>query len=460
MQKKNKALNPEQIPELKKLRDTKAEIMKKSKQGRRSDIQTPEWVKYTDKAFQEKYETDGKKTLEMQDKMLFDEVASSDRIKPNELERAMEILVEGYKKVKAGSKEVKLSEILEATKHEQHTWKRKKRDALDEEIYSGNREEFFSRGETDLPSHAEMLEEYESGVPADKPTASDEANMEEGDALVGKEIEEDLDEDEVSRAPLTRKREEIQQEQDEMRGELSNYLNDISCRYLPGFRHYENYEVYSRKFPEKSVQDYIDDMNREATFEEYAEICKTSMRFYSRINPELRMEILEKTEGEPHKLEWVFNSDKFENKLKNDYENRLREMLEHKQVYKLVDCLEEFSDWVYPGDVFRKRSTGVHVPNEHNMVPFYKFVKQIDRPQPLNSHRMGPHDFLNPIKTTPGLAPQKSKPFRRTEKQYNKKYRNMHGSPLKRPRLFSTMIHRTAHMMSHPIAYLPFVVKK
>lgn len=40
-------------------------------------------------------------------------------------------------------------------------------------------------------------------------------------------------------------------------------------RYTVGFRHYENYNNYKKKFPGASMEDYANDMNSEMTFNEF-----------------------------------------------------------------------------------------------------------------------------------------------------------------------------------------------
>ena len=91
------------------------------------------------------------------------------------------------------------------------------------------------------------------------------------------------------------------------------------------------------------------------------------------------------------------------------------------------------------------------------MIPFPKFAKQIDKPQPLNSLKFGPTDFLNPIKVSPTEGRQYTLPMRRTRKMYNLKYRRMGGNPLSKPRFFSTFISKSLHIQNHPIGYFQFI---
>lgn len=94
------------------------------------------------------------------------------------------------------------------------------------------------------------------------------------------------------------------------------------------------------------------------------------------------------------------------------------------------------------------------------MIPFPKFSKQLDKPQPLNSLKFGPTDFLNPMKVTPTDGRQYSLPIRRTQKVFGKRYRRMGGNPLHKPRFYSTYIATSTHVQNYPIGYFSFIVPK
>jgi len=40
-------------------------------------------------------------------------------------------------------------------------------------------------------------------------------------------------------------------------------------RYTLGFRHYENYHNYVKQFPERTMDEYVNDVNSQITFNEY-----------------------------------------------------------------------------------------------------------------------------------------------------------------------------------------------
>lgn len=47
--------------------------------------------------------------------------------------------------------------------------------------------------------------------------------------------------------------------------EAIDFLEEQIGRYVPGYRHYESYQNYAVKYPERTLVDYINDMNREVT---------------------------------------------------------------------------------------------------------------------------------------------------------------------------------------------------
>uniref|UniRef100_A0A7S3N6F8 Uncharacterized protein n=1 Tax=Euplotes harpa TaxID=151035 RepID=A0A7S3N6F8_9SPIT len=207
------------------------------------------------------------------------------------------------------------------------------------------------------------------------------------------------------------------------------------------------------------MQDYVNDMYREATLEEFIEIYKSAFRFYSRINPEWRLEILTKTNGHPERIEWVLNSQDFESLLKSEYDAKLRHCLASRKVFTFIDCLEEYTDLMYYGDPLKVPSNSVHIPSETAMITFPKFVRQVDKPQPLNSLKFGPHDFLNPIKATLMDGPQYTPEIRKPIKPFRKKYRRMAGNAMRRNRYFSTLVGQVCHQLNHPLVYTSFVPK-
>jgi hypothetical protein len=49
-------------------------------------------------------------------------------------------------------------------------------------------------------------------------------------------------------------------------------------RYVLGWRQYENYQFYQKMHPKADISDYMNEMNRQVTFDEYLQIVKDYIR--------------------------------------------------------------------------------------------------------------------------------------------------------------------------------------
>ena len=58
--------------------------------------------------------------------------------------------------------------------------------------------------------------------------------------------------------------------------EWERQMNAIG-KYPPGFRHFENFVNYRVVFPDASIEDYMKEMNREVTYQEFLAIMKSSI---------------------------------------------------------------------------------------------------------------------------------------------------------------------------------------
>ena len=362
LQRNNKVLNLEEIPESKKLSEIKSMIIN-SKSGDHYDNSSLKWLRNTDKEFQETYGKRADDVLQAKSRLRSGEIRNLDKINIEELENAMTVLVEGYKRVMKGEKEVKLSEILKSVNLKTPNGRVELENSEVHQETQKIQEGYSTRSKHVMPTIESSRKDYENELAAEK-LESESDNPEQPDAAEQQPAEENEGKEEKE----TEGGKEAKSEEDALNKKISEeskaFYNDIAGRYVPGFRHYENYESYSLKFPEKNIQDYVNDMHREATFGEFCEIFKAAFRFYSRVNPNLRLEILKKTEGRPEVLEWVLDSEIFEDKLKSDYQHRLRTFLGLKKIYTFVDCLEEFTDLVYFGDPFTIPTHSVHIPSE------------------------------------------------------------------------------------------------
>jgi len=379
-----------------------------------------------------------------------------------EIEAAIKILLEGYKRVNHGEKEVKLSDVLksvsisppeyvieeekefdDADDLKDNTQESKKNDVIDRYVTkSKNKISSIEDAKVQVATIKKM-----SQVPGDPNVEEDEDDQEDGETVQGE-------------APQSIVSEELKEYQDKIMQETKDALEEQIGRYVPGFRHYENYESYEMKFPNRTIDDYYNDIYREVSFEEYLEISKTASRVMIRVIPELRIQALEITNNRPEALELIFESDEYEEKLRAKYAESIRKALEIKRLYHLIDCLEEHTDMMYYGDMSIDPKTSVHIPDHSYIVPFHKFVKQIDDPQSLESLTVGANDFLNPMKALPIAQPQPVMIYKATKQLFKSNMNRKQGMPLSKPRFFSTTVGGVLDQMEYPTHFEPFVVKK
>lgn len=285
----------------------------------------------------------------------------------------------------------------------------------------------------------------------------------EGDEEYDEEMEMEIEEEGDGRRQRREKPETIEDKvYKEMNQEAEDYFTSYTGRYVPGYRHYENYESYSLKYPERTIQDYVDDVNRECTFEEYFDISITALRYMLRLSPKVRMEVYELTEGNPERIEWILNSSELRDKYRDQYNTQLRKYYQVKNTFKLVDALEQYMEMMFPGDMTVEKFSrmGNHNYNSNDMISFQKFFSRHYEPEHYGVNKMGPTDFPTPFKSVPSTYYFNDQHPRKLKKQYGKKIRRMQGTPLNNMRFFSTAVARVQHTLNHPIAYLPFVVKK
>jgi len=65
--------------------------------------------------------------------------------------------------------------------------------------------------------------------------------------------------------------------------------NRLLHRYPSGYRHYENYQNYRVIYPERSLQDYANDINSQITFEDFFAIAQKDYLYDAEHDPEFRL---------------------------------------------------------------------------------------------------------------------------------------------------------------------------
>ena len=62
-------------------------------------------------------------------------------------------------------------------------------------------------------------------------------------------------------------------------------VESLIGRYTIGFRHYENYENYRVKYPDRTIEDYIEDINSQMTFDEWHLLCIKTFLYEAKHDP-------------------------------------------------------------------------------------------------------------------------------------------------------------------------------
>lgn len=82
--------------------------------------------------------------------------------------------------------------------------------------------------------------------------------------------------------------------------------------YPKGFRHYENYLAYHSKFPDRTIEDYSYDMNRDATLSDFVDVNKAKLLEVYQDEP-MRYYIDDLTNGDSGLFDKFLDSETFHN---------------------------------------------------------------------------------------------------------------------------------------------------
>lgn len=277
---------------------------------------------------------------------------SINKLNLREVEKAMQILLEGYKRVKKGESDVKLSDVLKSVNIEVPEFIKKDEPEIIVDSEEKQYEVFKTKSKNKLPSPADTYksamkfaeenllnpspEDVQQSGEQQKEDNKEEEPEPEEDPIENEEEEEQRTDDKNEGINLDTN-EGFKKFRDEVFEEYRAVLEDHIGRYLPGFRHYENFESYSLKHPQSTIEDYYDDINREATLEEYIQCHKTAIRLTMRIVPHVRYRVLQVTDNRPEKIEMMLESEEYTDKIKEQYSSRIKEFLSNRTIYKLVD---------------------------------------------------------------------------------------------------------------------------
>jgi len=226
-------------------------------------------------------------------------------------------------------------------------------------------------------------------------------------------------------------------------------------RYLPGFRHYENYNNYSMMFPDSTIDEYRGEMNRQVELAEFISITRQAV-LEEVAQPDFMFK--NRLEGEEQKLPLEFiNSPFFDSEVTKEYQRKTQDALLQRKVFKLVEALEENMDvWSLGLNHYDVSPNNNHyIPVRHTIMPkpdlldsksdqlLYRFN---DRKRDGESHtetRINPNAKLNPLKgynMGPDFGETKKVSHNNVRGNKWSKWRRL--SKIKNTRNFSTAIDR------------------
>ena len=153
-------------------------------------------------------------------------------------------------------------------------------------------------------------------------------------------------------------------------------------RYPIGFRHYESYTHYAKQFPERTIEEYINDVNSQITFDEYLLLCQKAFLYETGHNPyvvyELGLNLLDYSGEDPEDQarlpEAVARSPEFKERALTMYESYVHDAMARKTWFSKVAAFEQFTDtWSYGRNLSDMPTHNIFVPNENPIMPLPKF---------------------------------------------------------------------------------------
>ena len=148
-------------------------------------------------------------------------------------------------------------------------------------------------------------------------------------------------------------------------------------RYLNGWKHLENFEFYTLKYPKATIEDYKREVTSPCTLDNYFQLARD--RMIADVNdPFLQYSFRELSTEMKHWLddknnfEAYLDSEEFYDKTKEEFEARIRERLQEGKDYELLDALEDFTNnepLRYDLKHLIRPTTGnAYIPPKHNIL--------------------------------------------------------------------------------------------
>ncbi len=199
--------------------------------------------------------------------------------------------------------------------------------------------------------------------------------------------------------------------------------------------------------PEATLRDYQEDMNRQVEFEEYKGIMKASFLaecknpYFLWKNKMLPWELANANENLTP--DTFVTSEYFELEMRKEYQRKVKEYLLDREWFKLVDCLEEATNfWSFGRDFATMPTYNTYMPTKTHLLskPDMLDGDNDDLGYRFNVNRVSPSEYLNTLKgykMLPKANLRMSADMHRPK--FYKKYRRLSNS---RMQGFSTLVER------------------
>ena len=169
---------------------------------------------------------------------------------------------------------------------------------------------------------------------------------------------------------------------------------DDFVRYPKGWRQYENYETYQRRFHDKTIQDYHNDsiyiyiymrlylVNRECTFEEFFQIGLSALRFHAKYHnkenegfpklepvPQLYIYFEERPPLDIKKVEAMANDPNARAQCEAYYDGILKTYYAHQRIFSLVEALENTVSYWGEAPLENLPTYNMYIPVRNPLTP-------------------------------------------------------------------------------------------
>lgn len=243
----------------------------------------------------------------------------------------------------------------------------------------------------------------------------------------------------------SRFQDEFDMEKDDAHAYMDKVEQNIA-RYPVGFRHYENFDNYRTVYPDATIQDYFEVMNKQVEFDEYKEIMKAAFLeecknpYFNWKNNYPDWEYVDQNE--------ILTPDNFvasefyDMEMRKEYAKTVKTYLLNKEWYSLVECLEDVCNfWSYGRNFATMPTYNTFMPTKTHLMdkPDMFDAENDDLGYRFNAQRLSSSGYLSTLKGFKMLPKALKKPIVDMNKPKFNKYRRLSNSKMN---AFSTTVNQ------------------